>query len=278
MAAIEPTPPDAFDEHARATADGVLRQAFVSAQLGMPSEDMATAVQSLWIILESLLVDHVLPTPDDDRGDGPERPPLPVTTHWQRLVTTAVTHTFVLSGRFVLPDEALAAVADRAEALAAGRLWHTRRPPAQGALVLGVHAALLRLDATADDGRRPDDDDARALVELVALGTLGVVLARSSPQASGGRADGPEGSRERARRRWDRDDRAVAAAFGVPEARLVAVTREGWACDECGCLFTGRVEGGVAYPDRMAPVGRRGPCDTTTACACHAAPLQRHVR
>ncbi len=64
----------------------------------------------------------------------------------------------------------------------------------------------------------------------------------------------------------------------MAEARLVAVTREGWACDECGCLFTGRVEGGVAYPDRMAPVGRRGPCDTTTACACHAAPLQRQVR
>jgi hypothetical protein len=70
----------------------------------------------------------------------------------------------------------------------------------------------------------------------------------------------------------------MAIAFGIEGVHLVPATREGWVCDECGCVFVGRIDGGIAYPDRLAPVGRRGPCDLTTACACHAAPLQRRVR
>jgi hypothetical protein len=273
MAAVEPehAAVGAFDERSRAVAEGVLRQAFVAAQLAMPSEDMDTAVHTLWITLESLLVDHVAPGPASDRA----REPLPAATHWRRLVNMAVTHTFVLSGGFVTPEESLAAVAARAGQGAAGRLWHTRRPPGQGALVLGAHEALLRLDATAAAGRFPDDTDAAALLDLIALATLGVVLAEADQARVAALRTEPD---PEPRGRWARDGGTVAAAFGIPDVHLVPVSRDGWACDECGCLFAGRVEGGVAYPDRMAPVGRTGPCDTTTTCACHAAPVQRHVR
>jgi len=270
MAALEPAPPDAFDDQARARAEAALRQAFVAAQLAMPSEDIETAVHTLWITLESLLVDHVLPGPAAERT----REPLPAAAHWRRLVNMAVTHTFVLSGGFVTPEHTLAAVAQKAEQGAAGRLWHTRRPAGQGALVLGVHRCLLHLDATASSGRFPDDTDAAALLDLIALSTLGVVLAEAAASVPS-EPDVPDGG---PRGRSGRDEAAVAAAFGIPGVHLVPVNRDGWACDECGCLFIGRVEAGVAYPDRLAPVGRRGPCDATTECACHAAPLQRHVR
>ncbi len=270
MAALEPASPDAFDPESRAVAEATLRQAFVAAQLAMPSEDIDTAVHTLWITLESLLVDHVLPGPAAERT----REPLPAATHWRRLVNMSVIHTFVLSGGFVTPEAALAAVAERAEQGAAGRLWHTRRPPGQGALVLGVHEALLHLDATAVSGRFPDATDAAALLDLIALATLGVVLA----EAAAARPSEPEVPDGSVPGRWARDEAAVAAAFGIAGVHLVPVSRDGWACDECGCLFIGRVEAGVAYPDRLAPVGRRGPCDATTDCACHAAPLQRHVR
>jgi hypothetical protein len=266
MAALEPLPPEPFDADARATAEGVLRQAFVASRLGMPTEDMDTAVHTLWITLESMLVDHLSPTPAAART----RDAVGLAAHWRRLVTTAVTHAFALSGRFLGPEECLAAVVDRAERSAAGRLWHTRRPPGQGALVLGVHRALLVLDATVDSGARPGPGDADAVLEVVALGTLGVVLEVAAA------ADREQG----ARRRVDAvaEAASVADAFGIAGVRLVPARREGWACDECGCVFAGRVEGGIAYPDRLAPVGRRGPCDLTTACACHAAPLQREVR
>ncbi len=270
MAALDPAPPAAFGPEPRAVAEATLRQAFVAATLAMPSEDMETAVHTLWITLEAMLVDHVLPGPVGERS----REPLPPATHWRRLVNMAVTHTFVLSGGFVTQEGSLAAVAQRAEQGAAGRLWHTRRPAGQGALVLGVHEALLHLDATATSGRHPDATDAAALLDLISLATLGVVLAEAAAAAP----PEPEEPDRGQRGRWARDETAVAAAFGIPGVHLVPVSRDGWACDECGCLFIGRVEAGVAYPDRLAPVGRSGPCDVTTDCACHAAPLQRHVR
>jgi len=65
---------------------------------------------------------------------------------------------------------------------------------------------------------------------------------------------------------------------GIPDAELVAVSKSGWACAECGCVFLGRVEAGTAYPDRFSPVGRNGPCEVDVDCICHAAPLQRRVR
>ena len=281
MSALVPEPRPAWDGATEEAAVVLLRQAFLSAQLGRASPDMETAVESLWIILEALLVDHLA-----DGGEGgahTRRPPTPIGSQWSRLVTTAVTHTFVLSGVFVMPDDMLAAVERRAEQMTSGSLWHTRRPPSPGALVLGVHAALLRLEATASAGAHPEDPDAEALVDIVALGTLGAVRAGDAtpvarPKAVerpstlfGGESAAPSG-------RWARTPRSVAEAFGIPEVQLVEAMRRGWACDECGCVFAGRVEAGVAYPDRLAPVGRVGPCDATTDCACHAAPVQRRLR
>ena len=267
-----------FDAAAREASGTVLRQAFVAAQLGMPSEDFETAVETLWIIFEALLIDHVASGETDSLDCSEQRASLE--DRWRRLVTAAVIHTFVLSGDFVMPEALLVAVDERATRLADGQMWHTRRPPAQGALVLGVHAALLHLERTAATGRYPDKDDSDALVEIIALATLGAVLARGTGASRIADVESGEDRPEEAEQsgRWARSSQAVAESFGIAGVQLVAVRRDGWACDVCGCVFVGRVEAGIAYPDRMAPVGRGGPCDSVTACACHEAPLQRRVR
>jgi hypothetical protein len=167
-----------FDDAAREASGTVLRQAFVAAQLGMPSEDFETAVETLWIIFEALLIDHVASSESESRDSSEQF--VSLDDRWRRLVTAAVIHTFVLSGDFVMPEALLVAVEERATRLAAGQMWHTRRPPAQGALVLGVHAALLHLERTGTSGKYPDKDDADALQEIIALATLGAVLARGA--------------------------------------------------------------------------------------------------
>ncbi|NCY15226.1 MAG: hypothetical protein EBX39_00400 [Actinobacteria bacterium] len=258
----------------RERAETVLRQAFIAAQIGMPSEDRETAVETLWIILESLLVDHLAPDAEvlEDRADRRTT----LGTHWRRMVTAAVTNTFILGGVFVMPEELLRAVEDRAAEHLAGALWHTRRPPGPGALVLAVHRALEVLDATAQRGEFAGKADAEALVDLIAFATLGAALAGETEMGGSGAAGSPA-QRPRGGRRT-RDAGSTAAAFGIPGVELVEVHRDGWACDACGCVFVGRVEGGVAHPDRMAPVGRGGPCDAVIDCACHEAPLRREVR
>ncbi|MSW44584.1 MAG: hypothetical protein F2520_05135 [Actinobacteria bacterium] len=258
----------------------VLRQAFTSAQIGMPSEDMETAVETLWIIMESLIVDHLAPDEALLRDRGEQR--TDIGTQWRRLVTAGVTNTFVLGGMFVMPEQLLEATAERALRLRAGTLLHTRRPPGHGALVFGVHQALLQLDGTATRGEFAGPADADALVELIALAALGATLAGEVAPASLGRSvpNEPDDDARVARTsgRWTRDPGTAAAAFGIPGVELVEVIRTGWACDSCGCVFAGKVEAGVAYPDRFAPVGRGGPCDSTSDCACHSAPVQREVR
>ena len=82
MAALEPAPPDAFDPQSRAVAEATLRQAFVAAQLAMPSEDIETAVHTLWITLEALLVDHVLPGPASPSGPASRCRPPPTGGGW----------------------------------------------------------------------------------------------------------------------------------------------------------------------------------------------------
>ncbi len=267
-----------FDDAAREASGTVLRQAFVAAQLGMPSEDFETAVETLWIIFEALLIDHVASSESESRDSSEQF--VSLDDRWRRLVTAAVIHTFVLSGDFVMPEALLVAVEERATRLAAGQMWHTRRPPAQGALVLGVHAALLHLERTGTSGKYPDKDDADALQEIIALATLGAVLARGAGTNRVANVDSGDDRPEEPEQsgRWARSPQSVAESFGIAGVQLVAVHRDGWACDECGCVFVGRVEAGIAYPDRMAPVGRGGPCDSVTACACHEAPLQRRVR
>ena len=261
----------AWDDIARERAGAVLRQAFVAAQFGMPAEDRETAIESLWILLEALLVDHLAP---DERtlAERAERR-TSMGTHWRRIVTTAVTHTFVLGGDFVQPEQLADAVDERAADLVAGRLWHSRRPPGPGALVLRANDDLSRLEATCASGAPAGADELPALVDLIAVAVLGAVMAGEEDVTTSD-APGPATSRGR----WARDEHAVAAAFGIADVQLVATTREGWVCDECGCLFAGRVEAGTAYPDRYAPIGRGGPCDSTTPCACHSAPIQREVR
>jgi hypothetical protein len=268
--------PTVLDDAGRERAETVLRQAFISAQLGMPSEDPETAVESLWIILEALLVDHLAPDERLQESRGDRR--TAIGNHWRRMVSTAVTHTFVLGGDFVQPDRLSGAVERNALKLADGSLWHTRRPPAQGALALGVHMALLRLDTTARSGNFPQVEDFSALEELIALSTLGAVLAAESGERdSSNRTDQTDGSTG-SLGRWARTSDHVAASFGIPDVELHDVAKSGWACGECGCVFLGRVEAGVAYPDRFAPVGRAGPCDMHFECSCHAAPLQRRIR
>lgn len=262
-----------YNDANRERAETVLRQAFIAAQLGMPSEDPETAVESLWIILEALLVDHLAPSESIAVVRGERR--ADIGNHWRRMVITAVTHTFVLSGGFVQPEPLSAAVELRAQLLASGGLWHTRRPPAQGALVLRVHAALLQFDETAQSGRHPGAADAAALEDLIACATLGAVLAGESIPSH--ERDG-EASREDAAGRWARSTESVASTFGIPGVELVAISKSGWACADCGCVFLGRVEAGIAYPDRFAPVGRSGACDQQSQCHCHQAPLQRRVR
>ena len=263
------------DPAARERAETVLRQAFIAAQIGMPSEDRETAVETLRIILESLLVDHLAPDAEilEDRADRRTT----LGTHWRRMVTAAVTNTFVLGGVFVMPEELLQAAEHRAQQHLSGSLWHTRRPPGPGALVLAVHQALGQLEATAGRGEFAGKADADALVDIIALATVGASLAGESPVGVAGTEAEQSGPR-RGSGRWTRDGVAAAAAFGIPGVELVPVERAGWVCDSCGCLFAGRVEAGIAYPDRLAPVGRSGPCDTTNECDCHRAPLQRDVR
>lgn len=268
-----------FDDVAAERARTVLQQAFVAGQLGMPSEDLETAVESLWIILEALTVDHLSP---DDRLD-PTRTGrrVALSEHWKRMVTTAVTNTFVLSGGFVMPDEMFAAVELRAQQLNDGELWHTRRPPAQGALVFGVHRALLNYDrsiaahmAVASEGD--------ALVDVISLATLGAVLAwdyDQRKQSSESFNDDEDNDEELfAEFSSTMAPERIASSFGIPDVHLLPVTRQGWVCDECGCFFAGRIERGIAYPDRFAPVGKSGPCDNGLSCICHQAPLQRRIR
>jgi len=262
-----------FSEANQERAETVLRQAFIAAQNGMPSEDPETAVESLWIILEALLVEHVAPTDAIEQTRAERR--TDIGNHWRRMVIAAVTQTFVLSGGFVQPDPLAAAVAERAQLLISGALWHTRRPPAQGALVLRVHSALERLDVTALSGQHPGAADAAALEDLIACATLGAVMAG---EVLPSQENDDRGSIEEAKGRWARSTESVAASFGISGVELIAVSKSGWACTECGCVFLGRVDGGIAYPDRFAPIGRSGPCDQHFSCACHQAPLQRRVR
>lgn len=269
----EETPSFTYGDADRERAAAVLRQGFTAAQLGMPSEDPETAVESLWIILEALLVDHMAPNAHTERSRADRR--TDIGNHWRRLVITAVTHTFVLSGDFVQPEALADAVEDTAQRLLAGQLWHTRRPPAQGALVLQVHTALQCLDARARSGQFPGPEEKAALEDLVACATLGAVMAGeilpSQDRDDSDAVTDPKG-------RWVRSADTVAASFGIPGVELTEVERTGWACTECGCLFLGRVDAGIAYPDRFAPIGRSGACDSRTDCSCHGAPLQRRVR
>lgn len=258
-----------WDEIARERAGAVLEQAFIASQLGMPSEDHETAVESLRIILDALLLDHL--APDERTIDDRIHRRAPIGVHWQRMVTTAVTHTFVLGGGFVQPDALLDAIEERARDMDGGGAWSGRRRRGHGALVLRVHDDLALMDATARAGRAAGPADMEALVDLIARATIGA--ASEAPITP--RSDDVV---EPARGRWSRSASTVAASFGIPDASLVAVTRSGWVCDECGCFFAGRVEGTVATPDRFAPVGRSGPCDASSDCGCHAAPVQREVR
>ena len=265
-----------FDDVAAERARTVLQQAFVAGQLGMPSEDLETAVESLWIILEALTVDHLAP---DDRLD-PTRTGrrVALSEHWKRMVTTAVTNTFVLSGGFVMPDEMFAAVEKRAQHLANGELWHTRRPPAQGALVFGVHSALITFDqSVASHLAVANESD--ALVDVIALSTLGAVLAWDLDLTR--RVNEIDNALEDelfAESFVDAAPERIASSFGIPDVHLLPVARSGWVCDECGCFFAGRIERGIAYPDRFAPIGKSGPCDNGLSCICHQAPLQRRIR
>ena len=249
---------------------------FVAASLGMPTEDARTAMDVLWSSFEALVVQH-FPVGSATGAEPPPPPPagaVPDATHWSRVLVTAVTNSIVLGGGFVRPDQVGSAVLDLAADLRSGGIWHTRRPPGPGAVALAAHRRLLSLDHTASVGHPPGPADQLAVDELVALAALGAVLADDG-SVPAGRAPTPSTS--------DGDAAAGRAAraarsFGIPGTILVAVERPGWACDACGCVFTGRVESGIAYPDRMAPVGRGGPCDAVTDCPCHAAPLQRRVR
>lgn len=247
----------------------VLELAFIAAQLGMPSEDHETAVDSLRILLEALLLEHLAPNTAalDDRAHRR----VPIDVHWQRIVSTAVTHTFVLGGGFVQPDEILAAVDERIGGAGHDR-WTVARRLGQGACALHVHDALAVLGATARSGRAAGTADMEALVDLIAWASIGA--AAEAPEVPDDALDGSAPGRGR----WARDPSTVAASFGIRDVNLVATSLDGWVCDECGCFFAGRVEGNFAYPDRFAPVGRGGPCDSTIDCACHAAPVQREIR
>lgn len=269
-----------FDDAARERATHVLRHASSTAQIVPPADQFETAVDALWVDFEAMVAEHFAPSATVD-GQSVDRG-TSLGDRWQRMVVTAITNGFILTGGFLTADDMIDEVELRAHRSASGSLWHSRRAPAQGALVLGVNAALVHLDGSAAQGRHPDARDSAAVVEIVALATLGAVMAgegrprisvggAEAPVVDGPAVDGPSG-------RWARDPVAVAQSFGIPDVTLIAAKREGWVCDECGCLFAGRVEGGVAYPDRFAPIGRSGPCDETNRCGCHDAPLQRRVR
>ena len=100
-----------FDEAELERCGTVLRQAFISAQIGMPSEDMETAVETLWIILEALMIDHLAPDEELLRDRADRR--TDIGTQWRRMVTAAVTNTFVLGGVFVMPEELMLAASER---------------------------------------------------------------------------------------------------------------------------------------------------------------------
>ena len=257
------------DEIDRQKASLVLERAFVAAQLGMPSEDHETAVDLLRIQLGALLVDHLAPDERTIEYRGSHR--ATIEDHWQRMVTTAVTHTFLLGGGFVQHDPLLAAVVRHLERAGAGGEGMRRPPLDHGRLVLGVQDDLVVFDATGRAGRMAGPADMDALVDLIALATIGAV--RGDP-----RRDPTPAPAARARARWSRSAATVAASFGIPDASLVEAVKEGWVCDACGCFFAGTVEGAVAHPDRFAPIGRSGPCDSATDCVCHSAPLRREIR
>ncbi len=272
MGVVASTVPDpsSSEEAFRGRIAKVLDGTFVAASLGMPTEDARTAMDVLWASFEALMVQHF----PAQHETAPPVGAVPDATHWSRILVTAVTNSIVLGGGFVRPARVGASVLDLVAELRAGGIWHTRRPPGPGAVVLACHARLLLLDHTAGTGRQPGPADQDAVDGLVALAALGSVLTGegSVPAGRAPAPTAPDGA-EVARRA-----EAAARSFGVPEVGLVPVERTGWACDACGCVFAGRVEAGIAYPDRMAPVGRGGPCDAVTDCACHAAPLQRRVR
>lgn len=270
------TPSDGyFDDAARERATHVLRHASSTAQIVPPADQFETAVDALWVDLEAMVAEHFAPSPAADSAENERGTSL--ADRWQRMVVTAITNGFILTGGFLTSDDMISEVEIRSRLMDAGELWHARRPPAQGALVLSVTAALVRLEAAAALGRHPDAQDAEAVVDIVAMATLGAVMAgEDRPRVGAVRAEPP--TVEESAGRWARDPISVAQSFGIPDVGLIEVTRNGWACDACGCLFIGRVEGGVAYPDRFAPIGRTGACDESTDCACHGAPLQRRVR
>jgi len=264
---VDPPPDPGFD----AVVAKVLESAFISSSIGMPTEDPRTAMDVLWASYEALFVVHF------PAGEGTPGPPVtvPDSTHWTRMLVTAVTNGLVLSGAFVRPGDVARRVHERDRELRSGALWHTRRPVGPGAVVLAVHRHLLQLHATAENDTVPGPDDAESLRELVVLTALAAALSRPAAAPAPGEVSVVDADRAEA----EVADRAreVAVQFGVPGVQLVPVQRSGWACDVCGCVFTGRVEGGMAYPDRLAPVGRGGPCDQVTHCACHRAPVQRRV-
>ena len=268
--------PSSHDELFRSRLAKVLDGTFVAASLGMPTEDARTAMDVLWSSFEALMVQHfpAVLAEAADHVPPPSAGAVPDATHWSRILVTAVTNSIVLGGDFVRPDQVGTAALDLAADLRAGGIWHTRRPPGPGAVVLAAHSRLLVLDRTASIGHQPGPSDQEAMDGLVALAALGSALAGegSVPAGRPPTPSAPDGDAV-ARRAAH-----AARSFGIPGVGLVAVERSGWACDACGCVFTGRVESGIAYPDRMAPVGRGGPCDSMTDCPCHAAPLQRRVR
>lgn len=257
------------DEIDRQRASLVLERAFVAAQLDMPSEEHETAVDLLRIQLGALLVDHLAPDERTIEYRGSHR--ASIEDHWQRIVTTAVTHTFLLGGGFVQHDRLLAAVDRRVERAGSGGEGVRRPRLDHGHLVLAAQEDLAVFDATTRSGRMAGPADMDALVDLIALATIGAV--RGEPRTG---PSSPPAARRRGR--WSRSAATVAASFGIPEASLIEVTKDGWVCEDCGCFFAGTVEGAVAHPDRFAPIGRNGACDRSTDCACHAAPVRREIR
>jgi len=108
--------------------------------------------------------------------------------------------------------------------------------------------------ATAGRGEFAGKADADALVDIIALATVGAALAvhpqsewlarmQSSPAPDEARGDGPSMAPRRLR------PSASPAWNWCPWSGPVG------SANSCGCLFLGRVEAGIAYPDRLAPVG-----------------------
>ena len=122
-------------------------------------------------------------------------------------------------------------------------------------------------------------NESDALVDVIALSTLGAVLAWDLDLTR--RVNEIDNALEDELFTDSFVDAAperIASSFGIPDVHLLPVARSGWVCDECGCFFAGRIERGIAYPDRFAPIGKSGPCDNGLSCICHQAPLQRRIR